>query len=166
MHKIYEVFGLLEDERDAQETVRDLTEHGVPPDKIEVIVPEAGAYVLADEHLHEDIVGAEHGALLGGMVGLLAGFLAALVMPGFDGVGTPALLLALGFGGFGATIGAVSGMMLRDAGDDDEVRTRSVLAPSAARVVAVRSDVRVGRAHKILEKHGALFLDDVAPTRQ
>ncbi len=163
MHKIYEVFGLLEDAEETEATVRDLREHGVPQEQIEVLVPAAGHYVLADEHLHQDLAGGRHGALAGALAGVVVGLLVALVAPAFEALSTPALLLALGFAGFGGVIGAVVGMMLHDAGDDDELRTRAVLAPAAARLVAVRSDDRVGRAHRILERHGALFLDDTEP---
>ncbi len=163
MHKIYEVFGLLEDAQETDSTVRDLREHGVPAEQIEVMVPAAGQYPLADEHLHEDLVGARHGALNGLLLGLVAGLLVALAAPAIETMSTQALLVAIAFGGFGATIGAVAGMMLHELADDDQMQTRSVIAPTAARLIAVRSDDRVGRAHRILERHGALFLDDTSP---
>lgn len=163
MHKVWEVFGLFDDVAETEATVRDLAEHGVPASQIEVLVPAPGDYVLADERLHTDLVAARRGAALGVVAGIVVGLLAVLVLPSFTELDTPAVLVALAFAGFGTTIGLVVGMMLRDEGDDDPVRVRRVDASGEVRVVAVRSDDRVGRARRILERHGALLLDGAGP---
>lgn len=162
MHKVYEVFGLLEDEQEVDATVRDLKEHGIADEEIQVITPAAGRYWLADERLHEEVVGLEHGAIKGAMAGAVAGLIAAFAT--MDGFGIPAMLMViLFFAGMGALVGGMAGMQAREHHDDDIQATRDVLAPAAARVVAVRSDHRSQRAHRILERHGALFLEEPHP---
>ncbi len=162
MHKAYEVFGLLEDDAEVEATVHDLREHGIRPEEIEVRTPAAGRYELADERLHDDIVGLEHGAIVGGLVGAMVGLLAGFGP--MESLGVAAMLLIIGFfTGMGALVGGMAGMQDREPHDDDPIRTRDVIAPDGARLIAVRADRRTGRAHRILERHGALFVDELAP---
>ena len=147
-----------------EETVLDLRRHGVHDDEIRAEPAPAGRWMLRDEELHEDAVGARHGAELGLVVGTLVGLVAALAVGAIRDAGVLAwFVTSVGIGGFGAIIGGMTGLQLRDPQDDDPVRFKELADDSGLWALSVDSPRWSFRAHRILERHGAEFVEYETP---
>lgn len=144
--------------------IEDLESHGIYASEIEVLRLSPGRYELADETLHRDVVGTRRGALLGMSLGFVLGIVVGLVAPGIAGEGIERLLMAgVALAGFGALVGAMVGLQSRESEDDDPVRWRELDADDPVRCVTVRCEPGHNRAHRILEQHGAEFLETARP---
>lgn len=154
------VYGLMRDGEELELALADLTSHGVSPEEIEVLVPAAGRYQLADEYLHDDAHGTFLGGTVGALFGVLVGLVAALVVDLAADIGVLLwVVLAFGGAGFGGLIGAMAGLQRHYHPDDDPVRWQELEDPSAWRMVAVHCLHWRSRAHEILLRHGANILD-------
>lgn len=158
------VHGLLPEGDELDATVADLQGHGIYASEIEVAHPVAGRYELADETLHHDVLGARNGALLGGFAGLALGVAVGFVVPEIADGGADALLTAAAaIAGLGALVGAMVGLQGRERNDDDPVRWREVAETDPLCCVTVRCEHRTTVAHRVLERHGAEFLESAEP---
>lgn len=158
------VHGLMPEGDELDAALAELHGHGVYPNEIEIIHPPAGRYELADETLHRDAVGARDGALLGGIAGLVLGVAIGFVVPGLADGGPDVLLTAAAaIAGLGALVGAMVGLQQRERDDDDPVRWREVSETDPLCCVTVRCEHRTKVAHRVLERHGAEFLETVEP---
>ncbi|HEX9888900.1 MAG TPA: hypothetical protein VGA69_05450 [Nitriliruptorales bacterium] len=147
-----------------EEVVAELRRHGIHADEIHAEPAPTGRWMLRDEELHEDAAGARHGAELGFLVGLVVGLAAALVVTVIRDAGAAAWAVsALGGGGFGAIIGAMTGLQRRDPQDDDPVRFHDVTEDSGLWVLSVDSPRWSFRAHRLLEGHGVEFIEYETP---
>lgn len=160
------VYALMPDGEELEAALADLTSHGVRPEEVEVSVPAAGRYELADELLHDDTRGTFRTAATGAAVGGVVGLAAAGVVDVTGGVGiTGWLVVAFGGAGFGGMIGAMTGLQRNDRPDDDPVTWHDLDDPSGWRMVAVHSLHWRTRAHEILLRHGARILEPPVTAR-
>lgn len=159
------VYGLVPRD-ETEDTILDLEAHGVYRNEIEVSDPKPGRYLMADEYLHDDarsaLRGAALGALAGGVVGLIAAT-AATAVTAFGLIGW--IVMGFGGAGFGALIGAMSGLQSNDHPDDDPLRWHEVDDPMGWSLVVVNCKHWRNRAHDILQRHGATILEDAVPSR-
>lgn len=124
-----------------------------------------GRYLAHDEVLHTDATSSGRGALVGAIVGAVIGLLAVLVLPLVEGTG-PAVGTVAGAAGFGALIGAMVGLQ-RVERDDNDPEVHHVVDPGDDLVlVSVHHEHWHYRAHHILERHGARFLQEPTPLGQ
>lgn len=156
-----DVFGVVP-ESTVDLLVRDLEQHGVFPSEIEVRPVTPGRYRLHDEMLHQEARAARRGLLLGGLFGAVAGALVLLSLGGFADP-APAAATLFATAGFGGLVGGVSGLARNDPGDDDPDLYRDLEDDDALQMVAVHCLHWRNRAHRILERHGAVFLDRPDP---
>lgn len=161
------VHGLLPEGDELDATVADLEDHGIHPSEIEVVHdPEPGRYELADESLHRDALGVRSGAMLGAVAGFVVGLAVGFVVPGVaDGGADVLLTAAAAVAGFGALIGAMIGLQQRERHDDDPVRWRELSETDPMCCVTVRCVHRTTVAHRVMERHGAEFLESGEPAR-
>lgn len=159
MADITAVIGLV-DADDADATVEALRAHGLTDDEIEVRAPTPGRYRLADELLHKEATSAARGAMVGLVLGALVGIGPALV---FTDTTNVALLMAVLGGSLGVLIGGMAGLLSKEQLDDDPVEFREIGPDADERVIEVHSLHWRGRAHKVLERHGAEFLSSGKP---
>lgn len=140
-----------------------LERRGLTPPRVDVHPASPGRYLLHDETLHHDAASARRGALLGMLAGAVVGLVLAAVLPSVTGtsatVGTTAA-----FGGFGALIGAMVGLQRVEVMDGDPVAYRDVGPGDRVAMVEVHDEHWHNRAHRILERHGAVFLQGPAPS--
>lgn len=142
--------------------VRDLEQHGVFPTEIEIRPASPGRYRLHDEVLHRDALAAGRGLALGALVGAALGGLLLVAFGGWGDAG-PAVATLFATAGFGGLIGGVSGLARNDPADDDPDRYREVKSDDALQLVEVHCLHWRNRAHRILERHGAVILDGAEP---
>ena len=156
----------LLDEDLVDEVVADLRRHGIDEDEIRAQPAPAGRWMLRDEVLHDEAVGARHGGEIGMLIGSVIGLAAALLVATIRDAGTAAwAVTAVGLGGFGAIIGAMTGLQRREPGDDDPVRYHDLDDDSGLWTLSVDSPRWSFRAHKILERHGVEFVEYETPVR-
>jgi len=164
MHAMYEVFGLIEDPNEVDSTVADLVQHGVPSHEVDVLDAAPGIYRIADEHLHDDVMGTARGAAVGAAAGMLIALLVVWAMPGLDAAGGAQWALGLFFMGvMGAVVGGMAGLANSEDLSDDEVHDIAVAEGSGLRILAIRSDRWHARAHRVMENHRVTFLDEAIP---
>lgn len=160
------VHGLLPEGDELDATVADLEGHGIYPSEIEVVEPEPGRYELADETLHRDVLGTRRGAAIGAVLGLVVGLAIGFAVPGIaDGGAEVLLTAAVAVAGFGALIGAMVGLQRRERNDDDPVRWRQVADDDPLCCLTVRCVHRTTIAHRVMERHGAEFLESDQPAQ-
>ncbi len=125
----------------------------------------SGRYLLHDEQLHQGATGARHGAEIGAVLGAIVGIVAGTFVPVLrDATVVGMIVAAFGGAGFGALVGAMTGLQLRDPRDDDAVSYQEVADTDAFRLVEVRCLHLRGRAHHVLERQaGVRFVDTPAP---
>ncbi len=156
------VYGLVTDD-EAEAAVEDLTSHGIHAEEIEVQPAAPGRYLMQDEYLHEDAAGARRGAYWGFALGAIVGLIAALMTATIRDAGIGMwLITAAGFGGLAALIGGMTGLQVHDHPDDDPLRWFE--AGQGQRMVAVHCNHYGYRAHRILERHQAVFVETAHPT--
>lgn len=161
------VHGLLPEGDELETTVADLEDHGIHPSEIEVTEPEPGRYELADESMHRKVLGTRSGAAIGAIVGLVVGLAVGFAVPGIADSGLDVLLTAAAaVAGFGALIGAMVGLQRRERNDDDPVRWHEVSEDDPLCCVTVRCVHRTTVAHRVMERHGAEFLESDQPAGQ
>lgn len=152
------VVGLFDDFSAAENTVRDLVEHGVPREDISLVVSDAegkhSRYAEVDEG-NNVVVGAGAGAAVGGLTGLLLG-LGALAVPGIGPVlaaGPLAAAIA------GTTVGAATGMWLGALTEEanvpkgDALLYAEAIRRGATLVSARVDDPLADRAKDIMHRH-------------
>ena len=135
---------------------------GVGDDHLEVRPAPPGRYELHDETLHQDAAGARHGLVAGAVVGALLGLAVGLLTPQVTGalaIATTSSAVA----GFGALVGAMAGLQRADANDGDPVSYREVTAEPPFTLVAVHDEHWHYRVHRIMEQHGAVFVEEARP---
>lgn len=158
------VYGLMRDGEELAGTVEDLTAHGIYPSEIELSSPPPGRYVLMDEYLHDDGVGALRGAGVGALAALVIGVVAALGVGATTDLGwIGQLMIVIGFVGFGGLVGGMYGLQVSDHPDDDALRYADLDDTAGWKLVAVHSLHWRNRAHGILLRHGARVLDSPTP---
>jgi hypothetical protein len=147
--------------------IDDLRRHGIQEDEIRAAPAPGGRWMLRDEELHGDAVGALRGAAIGMVLGLVVGLAAALAVTAIRDAGVAAwAVTALGVGGFGALVGAVTGLARSDHNDDDPVRFHELADDDGLWTLSVDSPRWSFRAHRILERHGVEFIEyDTPATR-
>lgn len=135
---------------------------GVDDADIEIRPAPAGRYELLDETLHQDAAGARHGLVVGAVVGALIGLVVGLLLPQIEGVGQVAVT-ASAVAGFGALVGAMTGLQRADSLDADPVRHREVTEDDPMVLVAVLDEHWTYRAHRIMEQHDAVIVRESDP---
>ena len=121
-----------------------------------------GRYQLHDETLHHDASAARRGAVVGLVVGALVGWALALVVTASAATVT-IIGAAATAAGFGALVGAMVGLQRVETLDDDPVTWREVAGDEGLALVEVHDEHLHNRAHRILERHGAVFLQGPTP---
>lgn len=139
-----------------------LATQGVYGDEVVVHAPEPGRYLLHDEVLHQDASAARRGLVAGAAIGAVVGLVVGLLLPQVDGAGLVfAAMVALA--GFGGLIGAMTGLQRVEHMDNDPLAYREVLATDPMVMVEVHHEHWHNRAHRIMERHGAVFLQEPHP---
>lgn len=156
-----DVYGLVEDSR-VEELQRLLAQQGLTGTKVEVHPAEPGRYQLHDETLHRDAASARRGAAAGIVFGALLGLVVALVLPQLSSTAT--VLGTIGaLAGLGGLVGAMAGLQRVEAMDSDPVTYREVGSQDHIALVEVHDEHWHNRAHRILERHGAVFVETPTP---
>lgn len=150
---------------EAAEVIAELERHGIHRSEIVVREPAPGRYALHDERLHEEASGARHGAEVGAMIGAVVGIVVALLVPVLRDAGLLGwIVTAFGGAGFGALIGAMTGLQLHEHEDDDPQTFTDVDGTGDLQLLEVHCLHFRNRAHKVLEKQGATtFLNAPQP---
>ena len=151
-----DVYGLVRTDR-VPGLQRVLAERGLRGASVQVHPAPPGRYQLHDETLHVDAAAARRWALLGMLVGGVVG----LVMAGLTSL--PAAATTASFAGFGALVGAMVGLQWVEQMDGDPVSWRDVTADDDVVLVEVHHEHWRNRAHRILERHGAQFVEGPGP---
>lgn len=157
-----DVYGLVGDDR-LDRLERALARRGLTPPRVEMRPAAPGRYRLHDETLHRDAASARRGAAAGAVCGAVLGLAAALALPQVTGLASTMGAVAA-LTGLGGLVGGVVGLQRADPIDGDPLAYRDVSGHEHVVVVAVHDEHWHNRAHRILERHGAVFLDDPDPT--
>lgn len=152
-----DVYGLVRTDR-VPHLQRMLAERGLRGTTVQVSPPAPGRYRLHDETLHLDASAARRGALLGTLLGAAVG----LALAGM--VATTLIGAAISGAGFGALVGAMVGLQRVESMDGDPVAYREVTQGEDVALVAVHHEHWHNRAHRILERHGAVFVEGPEPS--
>lgn len=158
---VTEVYGLVPEEQ-SEHLQQALAIQGVDPEDIEVRSAPPGRYELHDETLHQDAVGARAGAGVGSGVGALLGLVVGLLVPAITGTLAVATTI-FAVAGFGALVGGMTGLQRADSNDGDPVSYREVTEEDPFVLVAVHDEHWHYRAHKLMEHHGAVFVEEPHP---
>lgn len=152
---------------EALAAVAELERQGIHRSEIVVREPAPGRYALHDERLHEESGGARRGAEMGAIIGAVVGLLAALAVPVLRDAGLLGwVVTAFGGAGFGALIGAMTGLQMHEHADDDPLAFTEVPAGTDLQLVEVHCLHWRNRAHRILEQHDEVaFLEQPQPVR-
>jgi len=159
------VVGLFDTFAEAQNVVQDLVDSGFSRDNISIVANDAsGEYAEYDSQGNAAdgaMAGAGTGALVGGVLGLLVG-VGALAIPGVGPVLAAGPLAATLTGaGIGAVAGGLLGALV-DLGvpeEDAHYYTEGVRRGGALVTVAT-DDARADEAIAIMNRHGAVDLDE------
>ncbi len=156
-----DVYGLVGGDR-VDRVQRALARRGLTPPKVEVHPATPGQYQLHDETLHHDAASARRGAALGLLLGALLGVATALALPQVTEAG-PIVGLVAALAGLGGLVGGMVGLQRADPERGDPVEFREVGDDEHVVVVEVHDEHLHNRAHRILERHGAVFLQEPTP---
>lgn len=156
-----DVYGLVGQDR-LDRVERALARRGLTSPRVETHHAAPGRYRLHDETLHRDAASARRGAGLGAACGAVLGLAVALAMPQVtDMASTLGAVAALT--GLGALVGGMVGLQRADPIVGDPLTYRDVGGTDHVVVVEVHDEHWHNRAHRILERHGAVFLDGPDP---
>lgn len=158
-----DVYGLVGADR-IDRVQRALSRHGLAPPRVQVRSATPGRYRLHDETLHHDAAVARRGAALGLVLGGVLGVLVALVLPQATEAG-PIMGVAAALAGLGGLVGGMVGLQRADPLEGDPVEYREVEGDEHVVVVEVHDEHWHNRTHRILERHGAVFLQEPTPVR-
>lgn len=158
---VTEVYGLVPEEQ-SEHLQQALAIQGVDPEDIEVRSAPPGRYELHDESLHQDAAGARSGAVVGGVAGALLGLVVGLLVPAITGT-LAVVITIVTLAGFGALVGGMTGLQRADSNDADPITYREVTDEDPFVLVAVHDEHWHYRAHKIMEQHGAVFVEQPHP---
>lgn len=156
-----DLYGLVSEDR-LEHLQRMLAVQGLTDSAVEVRPAAPGRYQLHDETLHEDAASARTGALLGMLLGALVGWGVAVLVPQVDDLATTLGTVAA-LAGLAALVGAMVGLQRAERFDADPVAYREVTGDEGLVMVAVHDEHWHNRAHRILERHGAVFLQGPTP---
>lgn len=149
--------------RDQVEHLREaLLVAGVDEANMEVRPAAPGRYELHDETLHDDATGARHGLLVGAGVGAVLGLVVALLVPAISGA-LAITVTTVTVSGFGGLVGAMTGLQRADTNDADPITYHEVTDADAFSLVLVHDEHWHYRAHRVLEQHGAIFVESPHP---
>jgi hypothetical protein len=164
------VVGLFDTIEQAQQTVQDLLDNGVPSTDISLLTrnpqdapPPAPSSDAADA-ADRVAAGAFGGGVLGSVLGVLAG-VSGLVIPGVGPVlAVGPLATAIGSALAGASLGAVSGGLLSAltaAGvPKEQAHTYAEGVRRGGSLVAVTTDAILGSAvYELMQRHGVVDID-------
>lgn len=140
----------------------DLAGIGLRDEHLEIRPAAPGRYLCHDEVLHTDAAAARRGALIGAVVGAVVGLVVVLVLPAVQGTG-PTLGAVAAMAGFGALIGAMAGLQRVEREDNDPDEYCVVTLDEDVVLVSVHHEHWHNRAHHVLERHGAVFLQEPTP---
>jgi len=168
------VVGLFDNVEQANEAVRELMDHGFPPEHIsllardergEIVSDPAGPDVTEDAAARGAATGATAGSVLGGALGLLVG-LGALAIPGIGPViAAGTLATALGTTAFGAGLGAAAGGLaggltnLGVASSDIAYYTEGIRQGGVLVAATAENEQKTHDAQHILHRHGGEHVD-------
>lgn len=139
-----------------------LARQGVHDDAIRIHPVRPGRYQLHDEMLHTDAGSARRGLLAGLALGAAVGLLASLLLAGVDDGGRVVAITASA-AGFGALVGAMWGLQRVEKSGADPVSYHDVGPDDGVVLVEVHHEHWHNRVHRILERHGAVFLQEPTP---
>lgn len=139
-----------------------LATQGVYGAEVVVHPPDPGRYLLHDEVLHQDASASRRGLAAGAVIGALVGLVVGLLLPQIDGAG-PVFAATVALAGFGGLIGAMTGLQRVEHMDNDPLAYREVVATDPMVMVEVHHEHWHNRAHRIMERHGAVFLHEPRP---
>ena len=161
------VWAVLPDDDEARQATRDLTEHGVWASAVHLTHPAPGRYPVAEEGLHTEAHAAARGAVIGTLIGAVAGVLMTWSLSDLVALGVTGFVIgAFAWAGFGALAGGMWGLQAHEANDDADQRFLEVAPDVPVPLVEVHDEHVTYRAHRILERHGAVFLDTPEPAAQ
>jgi uncharacterized protein (TIGR02271 family) len=160
------VIGMFRNREDANRAVEDLMASGFTRDQISLIASdrtgELRRYVPTEKggHVEESALkGAGAGAVLGGLVGLIAG-IGAVVLPGIGVVAGPIAGL-VGGAALGAAGGGVVGALIALGVPENEAKDFEQRIRDGETLVAVHCPSGLeDRAERILKDHNAQDVDD------
>lgn len=162
------VVGLFDDRDTAQMAVKDLIDSGFDRRRISVVASDPNGD-LKRQHMDNEgnlagegaATGLTSGAVVGGLLGLLIGAGAIFVPAGVLAAGPIAGLIAGGAAG-AATGGILGGLIgLGIPKEDADVYAESVRRGGTL-VMVQCEDAEVDRAHRVLDRDGAVDIDDRA----
>ncbi len=158
------VWAVLPDDDEARSATRDLTEHGIVASAVHLSHPAPGRYPVAEEGLHGEAHAAARGALIGALVGAVAGLLMTWSLSDLVALGVTGFAVgAFAWAGFGALAGGMWGMQQHAEDGDADQRWLELSSDAPMPLVEVHDEHVTYRAHRILERHGAVFLDTPEP---
>jgi hypothetical protein len=151
-----ELYALLP-RAEADDVVAELRHSGIHASEIVVRHALPGRYELDDERLHEEVAGTRHGAELGAVIGAVVGLVAAAFVPVLRDAGLLGwVVAAFGGAGFGALMGAMTGLQRHEHADDDPAASIDVTPDSDLQLLEVRCLHLRNRAHHVVERHGGV----------
>jgi hypothetical protein len=161
------IVGLYRRRTEAEKAVQDLVTEGFSRDQISVVAPDSPAAPPASApHVGPiDTIGSDTkagaGAAVGGLAGLFAG-MAALAIPGIGPVIAAGPLAAGIMGaGIGAAVGGIAGALKQHGIPERHASRYSAAVGKGASLVVVHSDEpRVDHAADVLDRNGALDVDE------
>lgn len=156
-----DVYGLLPEDRLGRVQDR-LARRGLGPPLVEAQPAPPGRYQLHDEMLHEDATAARHGAVAGLVIGALLGLAVAFALPQLTATSTIIGTVAA-FAGLGGLVGGVVGLQRAEPGGSDPVAYRDVAGDDHLVLVQVHDEHWHNTAHRILERQGAVFVQEPTP---
>lgn len=156
-----DVYGLVGADR-IDDVQRALARHGLTPPSVQVRPASPGRYELHDETLHHDAASARRGAALGLVIGAVIGVVIALLLPQVADTG-PTLGVTAALAGLAGLVGGMVGLQRADPMAGDPVTFREVQGDEHVVLVEVHDEHWRNRAHRILERHGAVFLQEPTP---
>jgi hypothetical protein len=126
-------------------------------DEVRTTPAPPGRYTVRDDRLFDDATAARHGAVRAAALGVVAGGFVAIITAGTGGVPWP--LFVAGGGVFAGLVGAVVGLQRHEVLDDDPVSSVQVGPDEGWWLAIVDSHHRATSAHRILVRHGAVFVE-------
>jgi len=165
------ISGVFKTRADAEHAVTEAHKAGIPADKITLLTPGTEEQIAKEvqsvptDASEQPGMGKTFGALLGGGVGITGGSLLIALVPGLGPISALGLLGAAILGATGATIGAVEGAKLEEAGSrglpEDEIFVyEDALRKGRTVVVAVTdNDETATLLRDLLKAEGAESVD-------
>lgn len=154
------VVGLFHDRDEAESTLEDLVQAGIPRPEISVIAKGETMQAAPDSGPLD--TGAGAGAAIGGIAGLVLG-LGALAIPGIGPIlAAGPIVAALTGAGIGAAAGGLLGALSHMGVPEDEANFYAEAIRHGSTLISVHvvNDDQARQALKVLNRHGAIDAEE------